>query len=188
MQTGGRFEDAYLQAAASGGRRPVDHAPRIVRSVVAHRGGPSRVRDGAAGADHVHRRVMQRQRETPERHDPRVHQQLQLVAPGPLALEKAERVAGPQAGLAEPKDAAMPAHEAAPPAQALVWPERQSTADPDPVGLACEASSAPSGPSSKGSCSHTSSQGSGSGRGLDSVDSRTSSSPQNARERDVRRV
>src|SRR5439155_8552009 len=97
METRRRFQNTDLEAATARGGRPVDHAPRIVRAIIAYGRGSSWVGDGTAGADDVQRWVMQRQGQAPEWQDARIHEQVHVVVQRSFAFEKPERIAAPQA-------------------------------------------------------------------------------------------
>src|SRR6266851_5149885 len=79
--------------------------------------------------------MMERQRQTPERDDARVDQQLQVVVPRALPFEESEWIAAAQACLAEAENTSTVTYEAASPAQTLIGPERQAAADPDTVRI-----------------------------------------------------
>src|SRR5439155_9107845 len=108
---------------------------RIVRAIIAYGRGSSWVGDGTAGADDVQRWVMQRQGQAPEWQDARIHEQVHVVVQRSFAFEKPERIAAPQAHGAEAEHPAPATGKAAPPAQALVWPERQAAAHPNTFRL-----------------------------------------------------
>src|SRR5260370_25372276 len=119
-----------------GGTGPVDEALRVVASVVADGRGAGWVGHRAVGADHVEGWMVERESQASQWDNTRVHQQSDIVDKGALALDEPGRIAAAQADLSQSEHAAPRTQQASPPAQALIGPQRQTTARPDTARVA----------------------------------------------------